>query len=383
MELLEKDEEYIISLLKQGKKVEAIIFVKDKKGMTLKEAKEYVDKKINNVNNECYKENISISKEDEEYISSLINENKKLQAVAFLHKNKNMTLLEARNYVNKLSFYKEKDMSDSNNYSINLDINNNSKFKENKLRKGYIFDKNLNNFVPYLARQKKTNKIIFYILLILVVISLIQLPFLDRTLYNQIFFLFSLAFIIPLFVIWIAVALNIYFTEKKLKGLEEFELTNEFEVKSLRKNFTVFFNILFFSFLIFVLYIQIKILLKHFSYKGLFSSTVLLVAMIYNFYVFFKELKNREYSLNINGKNIGILYKNNEINLIKMNSIDCVKFYSKKLGKGRKESNPTMQIFDKEQKILVEMTISIKDYYLLKKHFIKYDVKVADNFIIF
>ena len=42
-----------------------------------------------------------------------------------------------------------------------------------------------------------------------------------------------------------------------------------------------------------------------------------------------------------------------------------------------------MQIFDKEQKILVEMTISIKDYYLLKKHFIKYDVKVADNFIIF
>ena len=331
MELLEKDEEYIISLLEQGKKVEAIIFVKDKKGMTLKEAKEYVDKKINNVNNECYEENISISKEDEEYISSLINENKKLQAVAFLHKNKNMTLLEARNYVNKLSLYKEKDMSDSNNYSINLDINNNSKFKENKQRRGYIFDKNLNNFVPYLARQKKTNKIIFYILLILVVISLIQLPFLDRTLYNQIFFLFSLAFIIPLFVIWIAVALNIYFTEKKLKGLEEFELTNEFEVKSLRKNFTVFFNILFFSFLIFVLYIQIKILLKHFSYKGLFSSTVLLVAMIYNFYVFFKELKNREYSLNINGKNIGILYKNNEINLIKINSIDCVKFYSKKL----------------------------------------------------
>ena len=294
-----------------------------------------------------------------------------------------MTLLEARNYVNKLSLYKEKDMSEINNYSINLDINNNSKFKENKQRRGYIFDKNLNNFVPYLARQKKTNKIIFYILLILVVISLIQLPFLDRTLYNQIFFLFSLAFIIPLFVIWVAVALNIYFTEKKLKGLEEFELTNEFEVKSLRKNFTFFFNILFFSFLIFVLYIQIKILLKHFSYKGLFSSTVLLVAMIYNFYVFFKELKNREYSLNINGKNIGILYKNNEINLIKMNSIDCVKFYSKKLGKGRKESNPTMQIFDKEQKILVEMTISIKDYYLLKKHFIKYDVKVADNFIIF
>jgi len=106
-----------------------------------------------------------------------------------------MTLLEARNYVNKLSLYKEKDMSDSNNYSINLDINNNSKFKENKQRRGYIFDKNLNNFVPYLARQKKTNKIIFYILLILVVISLIQLPFLDKTSHNQkLFFLLGWKF---------------------------------------------------------------------------------------------------------------------------------------------------------------------------------------------
>ena len=46
MELLEKDEEYVISLLKQAKKVEAIAFVKDKTGMTLKEAKDYIDKKM-------------------------------------------------------------------------------------------------------------------------------------------------------------------------------------------------------------------------------------------------------------------------------------------------------------------------------------------------
>ena len=90
MELSEKDEEYIISLIKQGKKVNAIIFVKDKIGMTLKDAKDYIDKKVNN---EYYEENISISKEDEEYICSLINENKKLEAVIFLHKNKAMSLL--------------------------------------------------------------------------------------------------------------------------------------------------------------------------------------------------------------------------------------------------------------------------------------------------
>ena len=96
MELLEKDEEYIISLLEQGKKVEAIVFVKDKTGMSLKEAKDYIDKKANN---EYYEENITISKEDEEYIYSLINENKKLQAVAFLHKEKEITLKTPKNEI--------------------------------------------------------------------------------------------------------------------------------------------------------------------------------------------------------------------------------------------------------------------------------------------
>ena len=51
MELLEKDEEYISSLLKQGKKVEAIAFVKNKTGMNLKEAKDYSSNKNNTIKN--------------------------------------------------------------------------------------------------------------------------------------------------------------------------------------------------------------------------------------------------------------------------------------------------------------------------------------------
>ena len=56
MELLEKDEEYIISLLEQGKKVEAIVFVKNKTGMNLKEAKNYTDNLILKKNVETKKE---------------------------------------------------------------------------------------------------------------------------------------------------------------------------------------------------------------------------------------------------------------------------------------------------------------------------------------
>ena len=161
MELSEKDEEYIISLLKQGNKINAITFIKDKTGVTLKEAKDYIDKKANN---EYYEKNISISKEDEEYICSLINENKKLQAVAFLHKNKNMSLLEAKNYVDSLAPYKEKDMAEMNSYFDNSNNRSSYKSKEIPTRRGHIFDKKLNMFIPNLDRQRKFNKVIFYIL---------------------------------------------------------------------------------------------------------------------------------------------------------------------------------------------------------------------------
>ena len=375
MELSEKDEEYIISLLKQGNKINAIAFIKDKTGITLKEAKDYIDKKANN---EHYEKNISISKEDEEYIHSLINENKKLQAVAFLHKNKNMSLLEAKNYVDNLAPYKEKDMAEMNSYYIDNSNNRSSyKSKEIPIRRGHIFDKKLNIFIPNLDRQRKFNKVIFYILLLLTVISLIQLPFLNKTSYNQmLFFLFSSVSILPLLVIWIGVALNIYFTKKTLKELEEVELTNEFEIKSLKENFTFFFLIL-------VIYLQVQKLLKWFSYKELFPFILIRAVTIYNLYIFYKKLKNRKYSLNINGKNISILYKNNEIDLVKTDNIDCVEFYAKKLRNRKKEIKPTIQIFNKEHKALVEMTISIRDYYLLKKYFEKYNVEVEDDFLIF
>ena len=381
MELLEKDEEYIISLLKQGNKINAIAFIKDKTGITLKEAKDYIDKKANN---EHYEKNISISKEDEEYICSLINENKKLQAVAFLHKNKNISLLEAKNYVDSLAPYKEKDMAEMNSYFDNSNNRSSYKSKEIPTRRGHIFDKKLNMFIPNLDRQRKFNKVIFYILLLLTVISLIQLPFLDKTSHNQkLFFLFSSVSILPLLVIWTGVALNIYFTKITLKELEEVELTNEFEIKSLRENFTYFFFIFIFIFLILVIYLHVDKLLKWFSYKELFPFILIVVVTIYNLYIFYKKLKNRKYSLKINGKNISILYKNNEIDLIKTDNIDCVEFYAKRLRNRKKEIKPTIQIFNKEHKALVEMTISIKDYYLLKKYFEKYNVEVEDDFLIF
>ena len=379
--LSNEDNKYLISLIKEEKIVEAVKFVREKTDMSLLEAKKYVDLKRINENAEYSQSDNNISEDEKEYIVSLIQENKKLQAVAFLHKSKNMSLLEAKNYIDNLAPYIEKDMTKINSNSNNI---SNYKAKEIPNKRGFIFDEKLNIFIPNLARQRKFNKVILYILLLLTVISLIQLPLLDRTSYYQmLFFLFSSVSLLPLLVIWIGVALNIHFTEKTLKELEEVELTNEFEIKSLKENFTFFFFIFIFVFLILVTYLQVHKSFKWFSYRELFPFILIVAVTIYNLYIFFKKLKNRKYSLNINGKNISILYKNNEIDLVKTDNIDCVEFYAKKLRNRKKEIKPTIQIFNKEHKALVEMTISIKDYYLLKKYFEKYNVEVEDDFLIF
>ena len=188
MELLKEDEEYISSLVKQGKKVEAIAFIKDKTGMSLIEAKDYIDKK-----------NLSISEEDEQYLSSLINENKELEAVIFLHKNKDMSLSEAKNYTDRLILKK------------NIETN-----KRSTRKWGYVYDKELNTFVPNLARQKKAIKIMLNIFLVLLVITLIQFLFLDRSSdIRMIILTYSILGILVFMITLPLVSLDIYNTENK------------------------------------------------------------------------------------------------------------------------------------------------------------------------
>ena len=69
-------------------------------------------------------------------------------------------------------------------------------------------------------------------------------------------------------------------------------------------------------------------------------------------------------------KIIKIYFENNEMEYLKTDNIDYVRFYSIRHGrKARREKYPTLQIFDIEEKKLAEMTINLNDYYLLKKYF--------------
>ena len=352
MELLEKDEEYISSLLKQGKKVEAIAFIKNKTGMSLIEAKDYIDKK-----------NISISEEDEkEYIVSLIQENKRLEAVSFLHKNKDMSLLEAKNYTDRLILKK------------NIETN-----KRSTRKWGYVYDEELNTFVPNLARQKKAIKIMKSIFWILLLIFLIQLIFLDRSSdIKMITFRFSILGILLFTITLPLLSLHIHIIENKLKKLKNLELSNQFEVRAFISSFEIFLH--GFLLLIFIIGIAIFFVkIDYKDYKGIFYLLGLITMTIYGIYEFLKKLKNGKYSLNIDSRGITLLYDKDEIKSIKFEKITFIKFYAKKFKRG--ENNiPTIEIFDMEKNIFIELDIKISDYILLKMYFKKYKVLMKDEF---
>lgn len=351
MELLKEDEEYISSLVKQGKKVEAIAFIKDKTGMSLIEAKDYIDKK-----------NLSISEEDEQYLSSLINENKELEAVIFLHKNKDMSLSEAKNYTDRLILKK------------NIETN-----KRSTRKWGYVYDKELNTFVPNLTRQKKAIKIMLNIFLVLLVITLIQFLFLDRSSDIKMIILeFSILGILLFTITLPLISLHIHIIENKLKKLKNLELSNQFEVKAFISSFEIFLHgLLLLIFIIGIAIFFVKIDYK--DYKGIFYLLGLITMTIYGIYEFLKKLKNGKYSLNIDSKGITLLYDKDEIKSIKFEKINFIKFYAKKFKRG--ENNiPTIEIFDMEKNIFTELDIKISDYILLKMYFEKYKVLVKDEF---
>ena len=351
MELLEKDEEYISSLLKQGKKVEAIAFIKNKTGMTLKEAKDYIDKK-----------NIAISEEDEQYLSSLINENKELEAVVFLHKNKDMSLLEAKNYTDRLILKK------------NIETN-----KKRSRKFGYVYDEELNTFVPNLARQKKVLKIMLNIFLVLLVITLIQFIFLDRSSdIKMIIFKFSISGISVLIITLPLGSLSIHYIENKLKKLKNLELSNQFEVKAFISNFHLSLHVLLI--LIFIIIIPIFLLkIEYKDYKGIFYFFGLIAITVAGIYELLKMLKYKKYSLKIDSREITLLYDKNEIKSIKFEKINFIKFYAKKF-KGGENDIPTIEIFDMEKNIFTEMEVKISDYILLKMYFEKHKMIVKDEF---
>ena len=250
---------------------------------------------------------------------------------------------------------------------------------------GYVFDEKLNMYIPDLPRQRKIAKVLLVLSAISFIAASVQGFFLDKTSYKQISILiYSIVAIFLFLSLYAIIKINIRLIEKRLKLIGEvkkIDSSEKFEIRPLKKNMYLFFCIIFFIMLIFALSFQINKLLEDFSFEYIIYPIFLIGMIIFSYIKFLKEVKNRKYSLFINGKIIKIYYENNEMEYIKTNNIDYVRFYSIRHGrKARREKYPTLQIFDIEEKKLAEMTINLNDYYLLKKYFAENNVAINDQY---
>ena len=310
---------------------------------------------------------MELLEKDEEYVISLLKQAKKVEAVAFLHKNKDMSLLEAKNYTDRLILKK------------NIETKKESSRKWNS-----VYDEKLNTFVPNLARQKKVLKIMKGVFLILLLISLVQLIFLDRSSdIKMIIFSFSILGILVLMITLPLGSLSIRYIENKLQKLKNLELSNQFEVKAFISNFDLFLQVL--GILIFIIIIPV-LFIKNYkgvdykNYKEIFYFFGLIAITAAGIYEFLKMLKNKKYSLTIDSREITLLYNKNEMKSIKIEEINFIEFHTEKSSREISSNIPVIQIFDMEKNIFAEMKVKISDYILLKMYFEKYKIMVSDDF---
>ena len=241
---------------------------------------------------------------------------------------------------------------------------------------GYIYDEKLNMYVPNLPRQKKFAKVLLFLSIISFVAVLIQIYFFDKSSYEKISFLTYTSEMGFLFLaLYLVLKINIRMVEKRLEEVKELKLSKELEIKALKNR--RFFAYMMLWILLIVMFVFRPHMIKT---KYIFYLIFAIPLSIYNFYTLFKESKNNKHSLTIFEKTIKIYYENNEKEVITTDNISYVRFYAIVLGRGRRDRNPTLQIFDSEEKILVEMTIKPIDYYSLKKYFEKYKVRIDNRY---
>ena len=241
---------------------------------------------------------------------------------------------------------------------------------------GYIYDEKLNMYVPNLPRQKKFAKVLLFLSIISFVAVLIQIYFFDKSSYEKISFLTYTSEMGFLFLaLYLVLKINIRMVEKRLEEVKELKLSKELEIKALKNR--RFFGYMMLWILLIVMFVFRPHMIKT---KYIFYLIFAIPLSIYNFYILFKELKNNKHSLTIFEKTIKIYYENNEKEVITTDNISQVRFYVIDSGRGIGKKNPTLQIFENKEKMLVEMTISANDYYLLKKYFEKYKVRIDNQY---
>ena len=227
--------------------------------------------------------------------------------------------------------------------------------------------KDFDNNIPNFATRKKVLKLILFLLVVSLAILVVQLFFKESLSFTQgnLAIINSFIAFILLF-IYIMLTADMYVTIKRIKEREKVEVPNEFRVDAFKQTYFILLDTVILIIFIF----KIGIFGIIFSILGIGIFSYFLSVMI----------KSRKYSLEVQNRNIKVLYKNQEIKVLEIKDIPFVAFFGSGKEKVKKSDYPIMEICNIKGEIL-RIPLSLRNYWLMKKYFLKYRVNVNDIYV--
>ena len=247
-------------------------------------------------------------------------------------------------------------------------------------------NKDFDNNIPILTKKKEILKVIL-------VLFFFFLAFLGFGKYYKAPFPLLIGIALLLFILLLFLVIlvsDIYFIIRMIKYRDNTIVPDEFQISPPKRIFMLI--ILIILSVCFTVYIIPESIMN--PSKNVFQKFKYPICLIIIFILIYNIYKAGRYSIDVIEKNIRILFKNQEISYFNVENIAFVKFSRTEnkatfflLGdliigffrnKEKSGNYPLMQLFDFKGKEFFGITLSIKDYWLMKKYFLKYNVKTED-----
>ena len=254
-------------------------------------------------------------------------------------------------------------------------------------------NKDLNNNIPIITKKKEISKVIL-------VLMFFFLAFLGFGKYYKSPFplLIGIALLLFILLLYLFILLSdIYFIKKMIKYRDNTVVPDEFQIRPPKHIFMLIIAIILLAYLI--VYIIPKSIMT--LDKNIFKLIIVLIIFFIGIYRIYKAGR---YSIDVMEKNIRILFKNQEISSFNVENVAFVKFSGAKnkvsvylieiilnifvrhidsyrrsyRNEDELRSSPFMRLFDFKGKEFFKTSLSIKDYWVMKKYFLKYNVKTED-----
>ena len=229
------------------------------------------------------------------------------------------------------------------------------------------------NNIPDFSKRKTALKILLFLSLISFFILVVQLTYIDElsplqanlTIINS-FVLFILVFL------YIILKVGMHATIGRIKEREKVQLPNEFRVDAARQTHLIITYLLPLPIYILVLAASIS------ENVDIFIMLFSLGAILAYSYFLYSTIKSRKYSLEVKDKTITTFYKNKETGKFTIEDIAFVAFSGSGKTKVKIGDYAIMKIISFRAEKFLEIPLSLKNYWLMKKYFLKHNVNMDD-----